>query len=72
MRFIILLIFILLGIYLIAYFSIDENNTIYESSNGEICKVLFKTLSYVTISTTDMCYDISLLKFILFYKKHID
>lgn len=72
MTFLLFLIFLILSLivlYTILYNGIELNDTHYISSDGVICKVIYKEYSYVTISTTTMTYDISIFEFLLNYRK---
>ena len=67
--FLIFLILSLIALYTILYNSIEINDTHYISSDGTVCKVIYKEYLYVTISTSEMMYDISIFEFLLNYRK---
>ncbi len=69
MTFLLFLIISLIVLYIILYNGIEINDTHYISSSGVICKVIYKEYSYVTISTSEMIYDISIFEFLLNYRK---
>lgn len=69
--FIFLLLLLGLGWYII-YDNIVVNDIHYISNDGTICKVIYKTMFYVTISTIAAAYDISIFEFFIYYRKYND
>ena len=70
-----LLIFVLVLLILLYcsfYKGVELNNTYYISNDSGVCKVIDKNLFRVTISTMTSCYDVSLLEFILYFRKYND
>lgn len=57
-------------LYYQGYSNIILNDQLYISPDNVYVKVIYKTLLYVTVSTTEDCYDVDIVQFLLFYRKN--
>lgn len=64
------LIVLFLILFYVLYSRIIVNDQLYIGPSETYVKVIYKTPTFVTLSTTEEYYDVDTLSFIIFYRKY--